>query len=342
MNGNRMRTHLGSGFTLVELLIAISIIAVLAGMLMPMIASAQRGAKRTNTQNLLRKVEAAIGGFKGDVGHYPWLARPGDASAPGSAWGNELAYRLHHTMTPAELDALAADRKAVPPVFNGGAQDWTASGAALINQPGTIAPGVAADRLQRNRIGHALALNRMSIERALVGIMSGNTGIPGVAYTTAWGPGTPVLTAPRSRGFADDYLGSDLLPREFTTGTIRIDGTDLDVPLDIVDAYDRTPLIYLHSLANGVKGGFPYPFYETDVLRGTFPRIDAGFYALDPGVRTATTSVHSDARDTAPRAYVASYELWSCGPDRRFAAMRDDGANSDNISAQPYRAGLVP
>jgi prepilin-type N-terminal cleavage/methylation domain-containing protein len=64
-----MRALRHSGFTLIELLVTMAVIAVLAGMLMPMIGSAQRGAKRTNTQNLLRKVEVALAGFKGDVGH---------------------------------------------------------------------------------------------------------------------------------------------------------------------------------------------------------------------------------------------------------------------------------
>jgi prepilin-type N-terminal cleavage/methylation domain-containing protein len=337
-----MRALRHSGFTLIELLVTMAVIAVLAGMLMPMIGSAQRGAKRTNTQNLLRKVEVALAGFKGDVGHYPWQERPDAMSTPGSAWSNGLAFRLHHSMGPAELDALSADRAAVPPVFNGGSQDWTAGSGVLVNQPGTTATGVAADQLIRNRIGQAMALNRMSIERALVGIMSGNTGIAGVAYGSSWGPGAPILANPRSLGFSDDYLGSDIQDKEFTSRTVTVGGSGIDVPYDIVDAYQRTPLIYLHSLVNGVKGGFPYPFYESNQLRGTFPRIDAGFYALTPGSRSVTTARASDVRDTAPRAYVGEFELWSCGPDRSFAAQRDDHANADNVAAQNYWAGLDP
>lgn len=333
-----------SAFTLIELLIVMSIMAVLAGMLMPMITSAQRGAKKTNTQNLLRKVEVALSGFKGDVGHFPWLARSAagtvEANAPGS---NDLAFRLHHTMTSAELDALAADRAAVPAVFRGGSQDWTAGGASLVNQPGYAAGGVAADQLLRNRIGQGMVLNRLSIERALVGIMSGNTAITGVAYSGgAWGPGPAILTAPRSHGFTDDYLGSDIQAKEFTTRSLTIGATTIEVPHDIVDGYERMPVVYIHSQVNGVKGGFPYPFYESNLLRGTFPRIDAGYYALTPTNRAITSTLDSDARDAADRPYIAEFELWSCGPDRTFSFQRDAAVNKDGISAQACWKGLGP
>lgn len=320
-----------AGFTLVELLVVVAIIAALAGMLLPMVSSAQRGAQRTNTQNLLRRVEVALAGFRGDVGHHPWVARPDDTrSAPGSPWGNGLAYRLAHAMDAGERAALAADRDAVPPVFAGGAQDWTADDAALVNQPGTITPGTSAEQQRRNRIGQAMALNRMSVERALVGIMSGNAGIRGVAWTgSAWEPGAAVLAAPVSRGFCDDYLGEDLRPAERAGD-------------DIVDAYGGMPLVYLHSQVNGVKGGFPYPFFETQWLRGTFPRLDAAWYGLGPSARAATASLASDARDTAPRANLAGYELWSAGPDRTFDARRDAACGADDVSATPWRAGLAP
>ncbi|MFO8007755.1 MAG: type II secretion system protein, partial [Candidatus Brocadiia bacterium] len=60
-----------AGFTLVEMLVVISIIAILAGMLMPAIMAARVKAQETHTLNLIHNCEIAATDFFNDYGDYP-------------------------------------------------------------------------------------------------------------------------------------------------------------------------------------------------------------------------------------------------------------------------------
>jgi len=333
------------GFTLIELLVVLTIIGTLLMLALPIVGIAQRAAMRANTENLMRKVEVALGGFKADVGHYPWQERAvADLSMSGAAWGNELAYRLRHVMTAGERQALVVDRLAVQATFaSGGSQDWSAAATrSLITQPDW--PGsITGTYLASNQAGYAQGLNRLSLERSLVGLMSGNTGIRGVTWSGgAWSAGAKILAAPQSRGFCDDYLKGDLRSADFTTQSITVAGQPLSVPWSIIDPY-REPLVYIHALVNGVTGQYPYPFFITeDWGQRAYRRIDTRWFGLSPQVRSVTSTQDSDARDSAASVYVANFELWSGGADRRFHAHRSEVVNRDNISAEPFWKELKP
>lgn len=60
-----------NAFTLVELLIVISIIAVMAGLLMPAIAGARNKAKRSTSKTFMVQLAGAIDQFKTEYGFYP-------------------------------------------------------------------------------------------------------------------------------------------------------------------------------------------------------------------------------------------------------------------------------
>lgn len=59
------------GFTLVELLVVIVIIVILSALLFPAVVSMRAKARKTETEALLTKVDAAIRRYKQDKGHYP-------------------------------------------------------------------------------------------------------------------------------------------------------------------------------------------------------------------------------------------------------------------------------
>lgn len=81
------------GFTLVELLVVMAILAALAAMLTPIVTLAKRQSERTATTAVMHKVDTAVRLFRNEVGAYPWQQSYADIDG-GESWTNRLGYQL--------------------------------------------------------------------------------------------------------------------------------------------------------------------------------------------------------------------------------------------------------
>ena len=66
-----VRKRKGAAFTLIELLMVVSIIALLAGMATPILMTAKNSAARNATKATFGKLDAALRLFKTEAGAYP-------------------------------------------------------------------------------------------------------------------------------------------------------------------------------------------------------------------------------------------------------------------------------
>ena len=315
-------SHHRDAFTLIELIVVVSILAILMGLLMPMLSGVQRKAAQANTENLIRKVDTALQGFRADARTYPFSALPTSSDGP---WGDDLAFHLFHDLAGAERSLLDADLAAARAAYlPAGSLCIT---GAQIDQPRdwlTLGGGGFTEAWERDQM--AVAANRIGGERLVVAVMAGNGGIAGTQPNGGkpWKDrGSAAITA-RSRGWAGDYLSGELEPQEYS----RDAG---GVPDAILDYYGN-PLVFVNPVINGVTG-----YLTQDVSQGV---VLPDWFGFQIRTRSVTDVLASDMRTTAPRQHIAGYELWSAGRDGRFDATRDQAVNRDNIAIVRYNRGL--
>lgn len=70
---NKQQTYKRSGFTLIEILVVIAIIAVLAGILLAALSGVQKAAKKTKSETLMQSFGRACDEFALDHGRYPGI-----------------------------------------------------------------------------------------------------------------------------------------------------------------------------------------------------------------------------------------------------------------------------
>jgi general secretion pathway protein G len=71
MHQERSFGHTQRGFTILEIVIAIAVLALLAGTIVPMVGSTMADSKRAQAQAEVKAITEAIGRYKLDTGLYP-------------------------------------------------------------------------------------------------------------------------------------------------------------------------------------------------------------------------------------------------------------------------------
>ena len=117
-----------SGLTIVEILVVVSIIAILVGLLLPAVHTVQKMAKETKEKAQLTSIELGLAAFKNDYGDYP----------PSSWWNPACrAGRQDYCGAQKLSEALLGwDLLGFHPDSAGGrrmAWGWTPSGQPLAN-----------------------------------------------------------------------------------------------------------------------------------------------------------------------------------------------------------------
>lgn len=327
----RADRHGRGGFTLIELMVVISIMIVLVGMLTPMLGMAQRKAARTNTFALMQKIGGALNQFRTDVGGHPFQAWDPSVNPPPTADTtppmNQLAYRLCRNLTTDELTALRNDINAVGNAYESGGSAFIPLADFDMRNNTNGASGISTGYQHINRAAKQWATNN---------IMVGNikVGKPTMSGTNPWVYGAPLLPNSSSipnppydplsnpnppYGWGCDYLSRDIPPRNRRGNAI----------LDMWGS----PLVYICPVQPGIIG------YYAEGLRGQY--LDTGWFGLDPrSLRSTTLLLDSDIRTTAAARFTGSPELWSAGPDRVMSSHRPDPTNRDNIPALEYHKEL--
>lgn len=299
-----MKRHYG--FSLIELLVVISILSILSGMLMPVVVLARKRAASTNTLALMRKVETGLELFKGELGTYPYQVHDPSAIFPEA--GNRLAWVLAHDLTQDERNALDADLAVVREAYRQGGDHYIVETE--------LDPRVREGLRSNDFMIHSTLASRGARERGILAIVAGNVAVNGVGADST----IQLVPSPASRGMAYDYLSLDLNPSD-----IRGDA--------LVDAWGQ-PLIYNCPVIQGLLPVFP----NTSHMNGNQNEtpIDPRYYGFHTIGREVTTSLASDQRTTAAAAYVDTFELWSIGPDGLVAPERGHPTNRDNLSPTRY------
>lgn len=261
MTVHRASRRRPEAFTLIELLVVVSILAVLAGMLMPMIGMAQRTAMRSSSEATLRKVDAAVRMFRRDLGVFPYqLAYPDQVDAA-NPFPNHLGRQLGRSMSDLErttvqtLVATAASKYAYNENLNDGNPETAIPSPVAFSitglPPQSFGPPWLGDDDKQGRKRYSFYINRIAGERARLAMLAGAFDLSGGVVSGPFANGaihrdlssTRVVSAAEvgslTTGWGDDYLQGELEAR-----FIKDDA--------ILDAY-KHPIIYVCQVVPRIR-----------------------------------------------------------------------------------------
>lgn len=275
------------GFTLIEILVVISVIAILSSLSLGAMGSVKRNAKRNGSLAVMHKVDTALRLFKEEIGSFPYqLTYPDPLVVP----INRLYYHLGKTIQDADLALVKQDADTAmaqyayncrplnnpndPPSVSNQPVEPAAAPASGSYNPihqfriadvrANAAFSIGWSKFDNCRLGTAAMLNRMAQERARLAIFSGNVDVTGChlldgydknnAAFTARSPNpasAKLVASPASAtkpGWAGNYLLGELEPR-----FIAADG------VTILDAWKR-PLLYICQVVEGTRSAGGWMF----------------------------------------------------------------------------------
>lgn len=131
-----------NAFTLIELMVVVSIMTTIASLSVGVLSTAKNQAKITNTRSILMKVDQAVRQFRIDVSTYPFQTDMSDADTNAAKLTNNLGFRL--AWKPADdaerqayIRRFRADIEAINKAFY--FQDGASTGIGMPTGDGTHA-----------------------------------------------------------------------------------------------------------------------------------------------------------------------------------------------------------